>query len=666
MKQFKFLISLILLVLLINLVSAGNLSSQTYICNQESANKTYSCGGIGTGSYSVYGDLGSIVNPNFIDENYETYAQIENVIGDSIFYVNYTKPYNFINASWTIKYSHAPTLDETILNFQLNNSYCLTNNNLAFRVNKEYLLGATYNSNRTLIQCYNNTKWLNLSVVNDEGYYFYLHEEGINWTFYNIYENNQTFNYNSYSGALETFNLNLSYNANYYTGISANLVYNGTNHTGIISGSRDVIITSTFNVPTITSDTNYSFYWLIALTNSTGTYYFNSQTKNQTLSNTALFYCTGSKPFINFTTIDENLFNEVNTSFKVTFNYFSNEGSIYKNYSYQDLTQTKSKFGFCFIPISSNITVNAEIEYYSNNYNTKTYYLNNATLSNSTSFINLTLSNSSLTQIFYITVTNGVNPLTNAYITVQKYYTGLGQWLTIGIRKTDGNGKFIEYLELNGQYRFIVFKNSLLGMEDKNAICTGTPCEITINVGTVFDNIFQSFEEQYAGNILSNVSFNPTNKIVTYTFIDITGLATYFKLNVYKNYYNSTGNLICSKTIYSTAGTLTCNMSNYTGDFIVKTYISRSPEKIDQIFSFIIGDLMKDNLGVLRYLISMIVIVTMAIVGAVLSRGNPTVVLIMVMIAIDGLKILNILPFSWVVVISLNLLMLWVVSRLKT
>jgi hypothetical protein len=209
----KYILFLLIGIYMISLVNAGDLGAGYRSCFQEFANASTLCGGLNSGSYSVFGDYAGFTgNGRYsIDGDYITYTQVQNVIGDSILYINYTKPFNSINATWHIKYSHAPTIDEYTLDLEINQS-CMNLDIINLRINKIYDVTAPYNSNLTLFQCYNNTDWVNMTKVNDNGYYFFFHEEGINWTVNKskLVENSQTYNSSAYEQTLKNFSINLT------------------------------------------------------------------------------------------------------------------------------------------------------------------------------------------------------------------------------------------------------------------------------------------------------------------------------------------------------------------------------------------------------------------------------------------------------------------------
>lgn len=129
-----------------------------------------------------------------------------------------------------------------------------------------------------------------------------------NFTFFsNSYEVSQTYQPVTTEGATETFIFNSTYDSTIYTS-TATLVYNNTRYSGIKTGTgNNVLFTKSITIPKIESaQLNKTFYWELALTNTTGRTYVNSTSNNQSIYSIAHDNCTTyTLSFINFTLYDE-------------------------------------------------------------------------------------------------------------------------------------------------------------------------------------------------------------------------------------------------------------------------------------------------------------------------------------------------------------------------
>lgn len=245
-KSIIIMIMFITLVFSLSSVNAFTPNPPNYLCYQETANVSTSCGGLNTGTYEFYNG---------------TYS------GGAYAYmiVNYTKPNNIINTSnWRISYFDNRTDNET--NFTLPQS-CFNYQKLRIKVysNVTDVGGGNYDY-KTQFTCYDGSTWQNIKTpmkatfavtysetgnslkylidgnwdsgvmpqINGNGFSYEnaraLHEEAMNYNITALIENNQTYNQNVFETNTEQFTLNVSYDNSYYSSISATFNYNGTSY----------------------------------------------------------------------------------------------------------------------------------------------------------------------------------------------------------------------------------------------------------------------------------------------------------------------------------------------------------------------------------------------------------------------------------------------------
>lgn len=459
----------------------------------------------------------------------------------------------------------------------------------------------------------------------------------------------------------------------------AQLIYNGTTYTisNITSSGDNYLFYKEIDIPlNVNGSVNQTNVFYIRFnyggtsTQTFGPYYQNSSFINLVRCNTD--YTIQALNLTFYDEYNQKIINSTNnkTSLEALFNYWIGSGEVYKNYSFQNLTSTQGSYTFCIYPFEAeNFTFKADMdsEYSALTYSESKYYLRNSTLTNISSDIFLYLIPSDYSTKFYLTFKKGVDLISDATVTVQKFFIGLGEYKTVSILQTDVDGKASMYQDLDATYRYSIVKDGvLLGTIEKVSICAAAPCSMTIYLSEALDTAFSAYDDYYAINILSNLSFNRSSSIVTYTFIDTTGLANYFRLDVKQSKLNVGSVLICNSTSYSSAGTLTCNLTGYEGDFIATGYISRSPEKVDRVLGFIIDADILEELGLNGVFIVMILLITLVIAAAIISKGNPSTVLFVLGISILGLKLIGIFPFSWVIVVTLEVLIIYMISKIKT
>lgn len=480
---------------------------------------------------------------------------------------------------------------------------------------------------------------------------------------------NETYNTSTYETASETFDIIVEYNISNYTDIKAVFWYNNTNITSALAGdntgldANETLFTTTIDISLTNSTITNSFWWEIILVNSTGSQFKeNSTTHSQSVEPLIMTFCnsTYNVDFLNFTFEDEESGNVANGTFAVTFQYSIFGGDLVKSYSFENATEN-SEYSFCMSPPQFDYTVDMEAQYSGSIYDTRTYYLDNATITNASSSVTLYLFNASNSVNFFIDVKNQLAPFTDALITIAKYFVGEGVYKTISIRETDENGEFIEYLDLDESYRFYINRDGVsYGFIDRTAVCTEAPCEMTLEIGDPSFDLWEGYGDVFGRNVLYNLSYNDTSKIVTFDFVDTTGLADYFRLLVQRFRGNQTAESICDTTLYSSSGSITCNVTGTEGDFKATGFVSRSPELVVAFIHFI-NSIIKDTLGLEGILFALLIIITVAMVGV----WSPSVAVMLVAFAVLMMKIMGFVAFGYTTVILIFVLAVILIIKLK-
>jgi len=135
--------------------------------------------------------------------------------------------------------------------------------------------------------------------LNNENSYF------VEWD-YLILENSQTYPTTSVESKTETYIANLTYDSTGFGVITGVLTLNGTEYTGTRTGTgNNAILTANAIMPLIVTETNFTTYWTIDLTNATGTIQQNLTSHNGNCRNNwfwTLWYFFNS-PILEFTVI---------------------------------------------------------------------------------------------------------------------------------------------------------------------------------------------------------------------------------------------------------------------------------------------------------------------------------------------------------------------------
>jgi len=517
--------------------------------------------------------------------------------------------------------------------------------------------------------CYSNATFGNCSWGDDGNYTFYLGAS----------LNSLTYSNNTYETATENFFANFSVLESAEISL-AQLVYNGTNYTitNLTQTGTSLLLQRSMDIPlningsaNETKDFFFRFSYGGGVTQETSSY-------EQNVSFIKFIQCAApyTRQSLNFTIYDEINQTDVpavteNINIESNFKYWIGTGDIYKTYTFQNLSSTVGNYQFCidpYFPDNYTFKVSSNIEYSADSYRENSYYMNNATLTNVSNDILLYTVHNDYATKFFLTFQRGTSFLGNAYVNVQKYFVGLDEYRTVAILNTDDNGDATMWQEVDKKYKYTLLDEDgiYIGTIYKTSICSVSPCALTLIIFDTIPSAFDIFNENYATGIVSNLSFSNDTKMVTYDFIDVTGLAHYFRLVVDNVKVGSGNTNVCDVYSYSAAGTLTCNVTGYEGDFIANTYISRSPEKLDKVISFLIADDILSKLGLNGVFIILILIITLTIAAAVMSRGNPSVVIFVFGIAVLALKLIGFLPFGWVTVAAMEVLIVWIMIKLKT
>ena len=327
---------------------------------------------------------------------------------------------------------------------------------------------------------------------------------------------NNSYQNSTYETQLNKFQLNLTVPTG-TTIYNSVFDYNGTNYTGAETYRNGDFysLTQEIDAPTInSSQENVTLRWFFTYVDSFGNHYVQSTTEeNQTIKEIFFGLCNSTYPV---QTLDFTLKQEtgtqspitVGTNFQASFKYWLGSGKINKTYEINKLNQATSTFNFC---IDQNLTfqTNMGAEYSASGFVSRRDYLNNVSLTNSTTKVNLYLLNESKAVKFFLSVLNGYAGLPDIFVTIDKYEIGSNNWITVGRRKTDSLGDFIEYLDLDQKYRYSFSDGTKsYGVIEKNAQCSTAPCELILQLQSSNADIWNSFNDTYANQISYTLNFN--------------------------------------------------------------------------------------------------------------------------------------------------------------
>lgn len=335
--------------------------------------------------------------------------------------------------------------------------------------------------------------------------------------------------------------------------VNAWLVYNGTSYAYTTKQQSGTywIFTRSFTVPTVSADSNISFYWNFTYSNATSTYAQNFSSNNQTVYVLKLYNCTSGNFTLNFTGYDEYSKALMNYKMDATLTYWPSGKSFTKNFSFS-YTGNNTYF-VCIAPSTAILYSDADVKYWNDSYSTRYYYLQNAILTNSTQNIKLYLLNSSESTLITMIVKDQVeNPVGNEIVLVQKQEIGAGTYTQVSEAKSDFSGYAYTYLKLHENYKFFLTKDGIIQREFE-------PMQLESSTLTFY--VSQIDIPEYF-SYYDNVATSCTNisNILTCTWVDTSGLTA--DMNFYVGKIDQVGETtVCDNTSSGSSGTFGCDLS---------------------------------------------------------------------------------------------------------
>ena len=194
--------------------------------------------------------------------------------------------------------------------------------------------GDNHTTFNLVIDVYNLTMWANDSVGN-------TNSSLTTWN-YSTTGFSETYNNETTEGNIETFSVNFLTDDQVSTG---NLIYNGTSYPGSLSRTGSDPFNYTlqidFTVPSVDTDTNMTFNWIILLSDSTQ---WNTSSHTQLVRNLGIDNCsTFTNIIFNYTLVSEKLQNKLsNTTIEIDLRILAFETSqeiVTFNHYYNNITK---------------------------------------------------------------------------------------------------------------------------------------------------------------------------------------------------------------------------------------------------------------------------------------------------------------------------------------
>lgn len=457
--------------------------------------------------------------------------------------------------------------------------------------------------------------------------------------------------------SFQSFELNIS-TIPAILSVTANLVYNGSSFLASTTCDSGICnLRRSIDIPLIDSTqeaVNKSFFWEVIVFDGTSSVSGNSTSDEQNVTRIHLETCdaTFNVQTFNFTAFDEQNITRISPfTFAGTFKTWLGSGTTKRNHSFLDVSAPEVTL--CLTPNNTIQFADAIIDYSAPDanitYPIEDYNIRNATISNISNDIPLFLLASSSATTFIIQVQDvTLIPIEDALVFVERFYPGEGLFRTIQLVSTDQEGKTVAFFETETVlYKFIVVKDGVVLLETSQQKIVGEqiPFTIILTTGEGAEDLIGSFTG--IPNLFANLSVNKTTGIVTYTYIDVSGLTTDGRLFVFENSQSGSSTGICNITSSQASATLICNTTGFNGTIVAQAFITQSPEQIVATIVFAI-DTIIDTIGDFGLFIAFFIILVAGFALAI----NLVVGVIMIALSVVLVNLLGLVSFGSIFVFA--------------
>lgn len=445
--------------------------------------------------------------------------------------------------------------------------------------------------------------------------------------------------------------LSVSSRLNYNTSISIATITNTTN--------TSYTLTSTIDIPLVVGsdeNQNKSFFWEVTTFDGTTSAQSNTTQEFQNVTRIHLEVCdaTFDVRALNFSAFDEQTSNRIDPFYMAAeFNFWLGGGAVRRPLAFSNLSS--NELGLCITPSDRNITIDDTVEYNdvinSSTYNTRNYYFQNSIINNITQHIPLFLLNVDDSTSFILKVQDtNLLPISGALIDIQRLDVGTGNFTTVQIAKTDDNGQTIGFFKTETvDYRFIITRNGLTLLEtgSQKVIPDTAPFTLTFTVGEDAGAPWIRFED--LDDLTETLVFNSSTAIVTYTYIDTSGIFSSSRLLVLLQNQSGFATTICDINSTLSSGILSCNTGNVSGTYTASGFITRGADifLVEQII-FLISTF-SDVAGLLGVFLAWFII----LISAFTFKFNEIAAIVLMNLAVIFVNMIGLVNFGFLFIFGM-------------
>jgi hypothetical protein len=433
---------------------------------------------------------------------------------------------------------------------------------------------------------------------------------------------------------------------------SAHLYYNGTKYIATVTnlGSGVYNLSKAIDLPLTNTTVQNSFFWNIVYTSPSQTTQ-NLSELTQTVNPIYFDACntTLNITALNFSLKEEGTFNVLNGSLEFSADYWLGNGNYKKQLAFSNTSDNNTNYAFCISPVDKDFYIDDIVSYYKSGYDRREYFLNNATLNNVSTNIDLYLMQTLETDIFTFTVLDeNEDEVQGAFIRIQRWDIATNNFYTVGMIKTTEDGTGIINMRLNDAwYRYQVLYDGELKLTTEPTKESGTSRTLQINLAE------QDYYSRF-NNIDYTLTYNNQTNLTVLNFADTTGSVAIGCLRILKFEQNSTSQVYYS-CVESTSGTLSYVITD-DGTYIIRAIFRLTEEygSLEKIVDEIIrvGTPQRfQTIGRFGQVISLLVIGTLGMIGV--ATGSVPAGLILIVIGAGLVNRLGWLNMSLNVIYSL-------------
>ncbi|MFA6190642.1 MAG: Ig-like domain-containing protein [Candidatus Staskawiczbacteria bacterium] len=440
----------------------------------------------------------------------------------------------------------------------------------------------TCNTNKTLYLPYGSYNYI--VWANDT--FGFLGSDSVSFTIdYKLFENSLTHTNTTLEGTNETYVFVFNKSSS-LTISTIEFMYNNVSYISPYSASADYqTITKYFQVPTVTSDTNYTFYFSVLFSDGSrvNSSFHTQQVNNLAIDNCAVF----TEHAFNFTLLDEEAQTILNGSIEANIQVYSYDG-VTSLANYSTYINNTGYLQICIgnTTASPNYYINGVIKYKEPTHAIEYYNFVNFNYVNATKYSNISLydlATADSTEFQIIFKDENFISLPDVLIYVNREYISESTFKTVELPKTDSGGQTIVHLVRNDvNYNIIAVKDGIVLATFNNlrAFCedyTIGNCKLYL---TATSQSFTTYNYSGDTGVSSSLDYDNSTKLITFSFVSINATSTNVNMVVWRNnYFGNTS--FCNTSLTSASGSLTCNISSLINtDTVVRIEVYVNGEQI--------------------------------------------------------------------------------------